>query len=84
VTEFGSFDNSTCKRVLDHFEPGDLTLGYKLQTVIASGTLLCCGDQVIIWDIVVVMSSAASLCFIQRLLVTWLCELDRVPRDGSG
>jgi len=28
VTEFGSFDNSTCKRVLDLFEPGDLTLGH--------------------------------------------------------
>jgi len=27
VTEFGSFDNSTCKRVLDLLEPGDLTLG---------------------------------------------------------
>jgi len=27
VTEFGSFDNSTCKRVLDPLEPGDLTLG---------------------------------------------------------
>jgi len=23
VTEFGSFDNSTCKRVLDLLEPGD-------------------------------------------------------------
>jgi len=27
VTEFGSFDNSTYKRVLDLLEPGDLTLG---------------------------------------------------------
>ena len=27
VTEFGSFDNNTCKRVLDLLEPGDLTLG---------------------------------------------------------
>ena len=27
MTEFGSFDNSTCKRVLDPLEPGDLTLG---------------------------------------------------------
>ena len=27
MTEFGSFDNSTCKRVLDLFEPGDLKLG---------------------------------------------------------
>ena len=27
VTEFGSFDNSTCKRVLDVSEPGDLRLG---------------------------------------------------------
>jgi len=27
VTEFGSFDNSTCNRVLDLLEPGDLTFG---------------------------------------------------------
>ena len=27
MTEFGSFDNSTCKRVLDLLEPSDLTLG---------------------------------------------------------
>ena len=27
VTGFGSFDNSTCKRVLDLLLPGDLTLG---------------------------------------------------------
>ena len=27
VTGFGSFDNDTCKRVLDLLKPGDLTLG---------------------------------------------------------
>jgi len=27
VTGFGSFDNSTCKRVLDLLEPGHLRLG---------------------------------------------------------
>ena len=27
ITGFGSFDNSTCKRVLDLFEPSDLRLG---------------------------------------------------------
>ena len=27
VTEFGSFDDSTCERVLDLLEPGDLRLG---------------------------------------------------------
>jgi len=27
VTGFGSFDNSTCKRVLDLLKPGDLKLG---------------------------------------------------------
>jgi len=27
VTEYRSFDNSTCKRVLDLLKPGDLTLG---------------------------------------------------------
>ena len=33
MTEFGSFDNSTCKRVPDLLKPGDLTLG---QVVIES------------------------------------------------
>ena len=28
VTGFGNFDNSTCKRVLDLLEPGDLRLGH--------------------------------------------------------
>ena len=27
MTRFESFDNSTCKRVLDLLKPGDLTLG---------------------------------------------------------
>ena len=27
MTGFGSFDNSTCERVLDLLEPGDLKLG---------------------------------------------------------
>jgi len=27
VTGFGSFDNDTCKRILDLLEPGDLRLG---------------------------------------------------------
>ena len=27
MTGFGSFENSTCKRVLDLLEPGDLKLG---------------------------------------------------------
>ena len=27
MTGFGSFDNNTCKRVLDLLEPGDLRLG---------------------------------------------------------
>ena len=33
MTGFGSFDSSTCKRVLDLLEPGDLRLG---QVVIES------------------------------------------------
>jgi len=33
VSRFGTFDNSTCKRVLDLLEPGDLRLG---QVVIES------------------------------------------------
>ena len=40
MTGFGSFDNSTCKRVLDLLEPGDLRLG---QVVIES-----CSSQA--WD----------------------------------
>ena len=28
MTEFVSFDNSTCKRVLDPWKPSDLTLGH--------------------------------------------------------
>jgi len=35
VTEFGSFDNSTCKRVLDLLEPGDLTLGQVVIKIVA-------------------------------------------------
>ena len=27
MTDFGSFDNSTCQRVLDLLKPGDLRLG---------------------------------------------------------
>ena len=30
MTGFGRFDNSTCKRVLDLLQPGDLTLGQVL------------------------------------------------------
>jgi len=37
VTGFGSFDNSTCKRVLDLLEPGDLRLG---QVVIKRGAVV--------------------------------------------
>jgi len=35
VTGFGSFGNSTCKRVLDLLEPGDLRLGQVVITKIA-------------------------------------------------
>jgi len=35
VTGFGSFDNSTCKRVLDLLEPGDLRLGLVVITRVA-------------------------------------------------
>ena len=33
MTEFGNFDNSTCKRVLDLLEPGDLTLEVVIKRV---------------------------------------------------
>ena len=37
MTEFGSFDNSTCKRVLDLLQPGDLTLGQVVIKRVAAG-----------------------------------------------
>ena len=37
MIEFRSFDNSTCKRVLDLLEPGNLTLG---QVVIKRGAVV--------------------------------------------
>jgi len=40
VTGFGSFDNSTCKRVLDLLEPSDLRLG---QVVITRGAVVKLG-----------------------------------------
>jgi len=40
VTEFRSFDNSTCKRVLDLLELGDLTLR---QVVIKRVAVVKCG-----------------------------------------
>jgi len=47
VTGFGSFDNSTCKRVMDLLEPGDLTLGQvviKRVAVVKSGVNNGSGD----------------------------------------
>ena len=47
MTEFGSFDNSTCKRVLDLLEPGDLRLGQvviKRVTVVKLGVNSGSGD----------------------------------------
>jgi len=47
VTGFGSFDNSTCKRVLDLLEPGDLRLGQvviKRVTVVKLGVNSGSGD----------------------------------------
>ena len=37
MTGFGSFDNSTCKRVLDLLEPGDLKLGQVVIKGVAVG-----------------------------------------------
>jgi len=42
VTGFGSFDNSTCKRVLDLSEPGDLRLG---QVVIKRVAVMKLGEN---------------------------------------
>ena len=42
VTGFGRFDNSTCKRVLDLLEPGDLRLG---QVVIESCSSQASSEQ---------------------------------------
>jgi len=47
VTGFGSFDNSTCKRVLDLLKPGDLRLGQvviKRVTVVELGVNNGSGD----------------------------------------
>ena len=37
MTGFGSFDNSTCKKVLDLLEPGDLRLVIKRVAVVKLG-----------------------------------------------
>ena len=59
MTGLGSFDNSTCKRVLDLLEPGDLTLGQvvmkraalvKLKVNNRSGDGGCCSG-VEVWTI---------------------------------
>jgi len=39
VTGFGSFDNSTCKRVMDLLEPGDLRLGHVVIKIVAVAKL---------------------------------------------
>ena len=47
MTGFGSFDNSTCKKVLDLLEPGDLKLGQvviKRVTVVELGVNNGSGD----------------------------------------
>ena len=36
MTGFGSFDNSTCERVLDLLEPGDLRLGQVVKAVMVA------------------------------------------------
>ena len=49
MTEFGSFDNSTCKRVLDLLKPGDLTLGQvviKRVAVVELGVNNGSGDKI--------------------------------------
>ena len=56
MTEFGSFDNCTCKSVLDLVEPGDLRLGQvviKRVAVVKLGVVSrsddggsCCGIEV--------------------------------------
>ena len=48
MTEFRSFDNSTCKRVLDPLKPSDLTLGQvviKRVTVVELGVNNGSGDD---------------------------------------
>jgi len=47
VTGSGSFDNSTCKRVLDLLEPGDIRLGQvviKRVAIVKLGVNNGCGD----------------------------------------
>ena len=42
VTGFGSFDNSTCERVLDLLEPGDLMRANVVCTSVAQSRRHCC------------------------------------------
>ena len=44
MTEFRSFDNSTCKRVLDPLKPSDLTLVIKRVAVVELGVNNGSGD----------------------------------------
>ena len=55
VTGFGSFDNSTCKRVVDLLEPGDLRLG---QVVIKRVSVVKLG------------SSAMEVAMVEAVLVS--------------
>ena len=51
MTGFGSFDNSTCKRVLDLLEPDDLRLGQvviKRVAVVELGVNNGSGDGVLV------------------------------------
>jgi len=45
VTGFGSFDNSTCKSVLDLLEPGDLILGQDVIKTVAAVKLGLWSEQ---------------------------------------
>ena len=51
MTGFGSFDNSTCMRVLDLLEPGDLRLG---QVVIKRVAVVKLGMEVAMVEAVLV------------------------------
>ena len=62
VTGFGSFDNSTCKRVVDLLEPGDLRLG---QVVIKRVSVVKLG------------SSAMEVAMVEAVLVSRYGRIQR-------
>ena len=95
MTEFGSFDNSMCKRVLDLLKPGDVTLGQvviKRVAVVELGVNNGSGDgggcfsievQTCIWPSGCHCHSLSLASVKSRLVVPFWYRLTRVvPEKG--